>query len=261
MQKRAQLTIFIIVGIVMVISAAFAIYIVSTKTQIGREVLTKEDIAIQGFITQCLEIVANDALREVGKNGGYVEIPAGVGSQYSETTSYAFLYADKTSFLQTKEQIEQQLANFAVANIDYCLGDFAEFKAQGFEVARKETAVSAKLHEQSVGVEMLLSADFRKDSRTYTTDKFNIELAVPLEQMLTRAQMAITEAGYTERAIQRKIDDERRIRMADYLPLPEFWRGNLRITTYHIPDTTTVLWKIHAADYVFQFATKLTLNY
>ena len=79
MNKKGQLTIFIIVGIFLLFSAALIIYIRQAVTEykppveIALEVVPTELQPLQKFVTECIQSTATDAIRTAGMQGGYVD--------------------------------------------------------------------------------------------------------------------------------------------------------------------------------------------
>ena len=96
--KNAQVTIFIIVGIILLIGIGMMIYLVSfraekrSEEQVVVQKLRKSVIrSVNDYITSCLDVAAAEALALVGKQGGvlyntqgslYPEPVAGEGQDY-----------------------------------------------------------------------------------------------------------------------------------------------------------------------------------
>ena len=88
MNKKGQLTVFIILGIVILLVAGLGIYFYSKSTQsISRDlpsiaVVQKEAEPVSSFVTACLEKTLEDASRHIGSRGGVYD---------SSSLSYNFL--------------------------------------------------------------------------------------------------------------------------------------------------------------------------
>jgi len=73
MKKKGQITIFIILGIIIVIAFAFVFYLSRvevTETKLESEILKDEIIRI--YITSCLEKTSDDGLELIGMQGGVI---------------------------------------------------------------------------------------------------------------------------------------------------------------------------------------------
>lgn len=79
MKKRGQITLFIIVAILLLFSAALILYVRERitevpKAQVGRMI---EDVPsqfqpVQQYVIQCIDQVGRDALKRIGAHGGYI---------------------------------------------------------------------------------------------------------------------------------------------------------------------------------------------
>src|SRR3989344_8819969 len=74
--SKGQVTIFIIVGILLVLAITLVIFvrreIITFKPE---EIIPTEKGKVENFITSCIDQVGNDALNRVGLQGGYIELP------------------------------------------------------------------------------------------------------------------------------------------------------------------------------------------
>src|SRR3989344_8999310 len=74
--SKGQVTIFIIVGILLVLAVTLIIFvrkeIITFKPE---EIIPTEKGKVESFITSCMDQVGNDALARVGLQGGYIELP------------------------------------------------------------------------------------------------------------------------------------------------------------------------------------------
>jgi len=78
MQKRGQITIFIIIGVILLFSTALVLYIKSQVTVPVREVrvsvekVPTEIQPLQIYVSECIEKIATDAVLKLGMKGGYI---------------------------------------------------------------------------------------------------------------------------------------------------------------------------------------------
>ncbi len=168
--RRSQATIFLILGIVMLL----AIFLIITSNQgyvesnMNKEITKAGETAlasnpIKNFVEQCLSLASKDSLIKIGQQSGFLFASQGgttpdYGSS-DEGKLFAFYNGIKVTFLDNnmpslkKEQgansIEGQLAAFVENNIDKCL-DFSVFEAQGLKIGKKEKVVGAIINEDDV---------------------------------------------------------------------------------------------------------------
>lgn len=83
--KKAQVTIFIIVGIVMLLAVALVLIlqkqIVSFKTD---ELIPTEKGIVETYLTSCIQQAGDDALFLIGTQGGYITIPKDLQNDASQ---------------------------------------------------------------------------------------------------------------------------------------------------------------------------------
>lgn len=120
-QKRSQITIFLVLGIVLVIVVVVFILTsnYSVKKSLRQEAINAKEIAfdvhpIKNFVDLCLNIVSKDSLENFDEN-------------------------------YTEYEIESYVKN----NIDTCL-DFSMFEEQGFDISREEAAIDVSINENDV---------------------------------------------------------------------------------------------------------------
>ena len=83
--KKAQVTIFIIVGIVMLLAVALVLLlqkqIVSFKTE---ELIPTEKGKVETYITSCIQQAGDEALFLIGTQGGYIKVPKDIQNDASQ---------------------------------------------------------------------------------------------------------------------------------------------------------------------------------
>jgi len=124
-QRKSQISIFLILGIVIVLAVFLIISSNRNFAEIssGRKILNAKEAyfssqSIKNFVGECLFIVSKDSLEHFGANF-------------------------------TDEQLEMFVEN----NIDVCL-DFSVFERQGLEVSKEQAEVEASINEKDVLFEM-----------------------------------------------------------------------------------------------------------
>ena len=75
--KRAQITIFIIIGVILLLSLSIVIVIrtETSKVFVEKFLLPEEIIPIREYTQNCLESVSREAINRIGANGGFIDIP------------------------------------------------------------------------------------------------------------------------------------------------------------------------------------------
>ncbi len=81
-KKSGQITVFIILGIVILFVVALALYWQSSfnvvRPPVQQLIVSDEVKPIQQYVTDCLSVTAKEGLIRLGQNGGYITIPTGM---------------------------------------------------------------------------------------------------------------------------------------------------------------------------------------
>jgi hypothetical protein len=157
--KKSQVTVFIIIGIIILFAVIFVSYLIYITTQNPERVLTPTQKKVDTYVTQCLEQVGNEALFLIGQQGGYYEIPEHqkkIAKLDPDNSEFLMMGDDNLYipywFYQTdggfddalmpvlqKEfdgdaSIESQVERYIIDNIGGCLDNFSEFSTQGIDI-------------------------------------------------------------------------------------------------------------------------------
>jgi len=160
--KKAQLTLYIILGMIFVISAIFIITIKDRETVGDQDIVrrivedTPETIKpVKIFVEECLQDITVDGLKRLGTQGGYIDVSGfsrtplkptdsevidffNDGSMIipywwhlrsdDESSRYSFESKRPSLYRSGGESIEEQLDGFIENNLLACLDDFDDFK-------------------------------------------------------------------------------------------------------------------------------------
>ncbi len=175
MQKSGQVTLFIIIGIVLLVVSAGVFYVSQLTKQTAFEkeaikatVVPEQFVPVQQFVTGCVESTLNEATTILGLQGGFITIPT---KPYLYTKDklldhleifpggslrVPYWYYKTENNLQTvnvptRKNMELALSNYIENNLDYCLKGLDAFSAVGysFEISNKKT-ITTSITEETV---------------------------------------------------------------------------------------------------------------
>jgi len=186
--KRGQITVFIIIGLIL-------LFVIGTALYISRQKVTKEFEAVRpkvaelpseiqplrDYVDSCIRRLATDGLRRIGDSGGYIDSSFLTYNSYSPTEgdgvqlspgkgpTIAYWWHlssenkckppdcifDSNRPGLTREDgglsIEYQLDNYVTNNLRNCLGNFEDFKKRGCTVEeRGEPKVTSNVAKDDV---------------------------------------------------------------------------------------------------------------
>jgi len=172
-QKRGQVTVFIIVGLIILISVGTTVYIANKSKRIKEHVdISKEVEPIVNYIEDCISDIAADGVTVLGAQGGYIYVPedkTGIHllnphpnalDVFGNGAMYAPYWFYKTENGIQKEQIpsissmENELERYVDENIRECIANFSSFAGYDIEGFNKvKTTVDIKDNKIVVDVE------------------------------------------------------------------------------------------------------------
>jgi len=164
--KRGQITIFIIIGIILLFTVALVVYLVNSSAKVHppvQQLVVSDSVRpIQVYVTDCLSKVSKDALLKIGETGGYATlenkhlsispIPYRSDALIFEPQILPYWYhlkdckENSIGCLDSRmpplcksgsvcvidsrgdNSIEQELDDYVSSHITDCVGDFGSFK-------------------------------------------------------------------------------------------------------------------------------------
>jgi len=206
--KKGQLTIFIIVGIVLLFSAALIIFIRQSITQykppieVTIEQVPTELQPLQQYITKCISDVAKEGIKKAGIQGGYldssklvvddtnptesegislspggdVKVPYWYYMKSSNNCDSNCQFSSKQPMLYrttgTGDSLEEQMDKYVEQRLSSCIGDFSPFKSQGFDVKQTSVHATTTIAKTEVFVQVDYPLTVTKDGREEKLSKF-----------------------------------------------------------------------------------------
>jgi hypothetical protein len=165
--KRAQLTLFVIVAIIIVVGIA-GYFIISNQTNLLERSAPAHIQPIQTNIENCLEESVEESLFLIGLQGGKTN----VSSNYLETTNSKVLFAFKQTqktFL-TKQQLEQEISSYVKNKIGSCLSEI-KTNYPTYEITTSEIKPTTKIEDKKVLISLSVPIIVSREDSSYKLDK------------------------------------------------------------------------------------------
>ena len=165
MKKKSQVTIFIIIGIILLLSVALFLYLRQEITIFRpREVYPPEVMPIVDFMDTCLNDLGTQAANIVGSTGGYIEIPPEIANDPSAHISLAppgiptakvpLWYYQGQNRIPTLEFIKDQMEGYIEERYRECLNNLTEFR-QRFNITELgQIMITVNLEEENTPIEL-----------------------------------------------------------------------------------------------------------
>ncbi len=193
MNKKGQVAVFIIVGILILLSAAL-FFALKEKVSTAEFVQKKEtsflvsDNANQILLYTefCLKSTLNDAVQFTAAHGGYYALPE-YYSIYSPLSviPYYFSYGENESKnIPTKERIEKQIAKYVEDYIPFCLQNYAAFDKTGVTIEKEKPTAKVSIAEKKVYVHLTMPVTVAQDAYVQQLFEYETELRVDYAKII-----------------------------------------------------------------------------
>jgi hypothetical protein len=193
--RRGQVSVFIIIGVVILIAIGVLLYLRSQNIiHFGENQIPGEVLPVTHFVETCLSNAATEAITLAGVQGGYAVIPdkilnnpeayIPIGGDFK----LPFWYAENSNAIPTTEEIEKGISAYARQRLIDCIGDFGALNRSYSVSPLKEPAISTLIKEGSVEVVLDYPLDVRTQSAKTRLNQFRAEVPVRLGAILRLAR-------------------------------------------------------------------------
>ena len=160
MNRKAQVTMFIILGLLIVLAASLYFFSKQEDIKILPKQTVPEEISpIKRFVEECVYESGFTGLQNIGDTGGYIEYPIEI---LNNPRSYLkpipvfpeikkpYWWRDGKEIITSIPVMENQLEKFVAKDFVDCLNDFEDFKEQYEIEVLGEPTVEASINEEDV---------------------------------------------------------------------------------------------------------------
>lgn len=180
MQKRGQITVFIIVGIIILVIIASTLYI--TKTITVKKVEEEKYLPIPSesfemYIDNCLEKSAINSIVILGLRGGDLQRTNVLKTDFH---NISYLLYGSENILPGLHTIEQSLSTFIEPLFMNCI-DFSVFK--GYDVSHNEPEFNFTIADNRVIVNLLWNVVIKQGKQQKEINKFILTLPFRVKKM------------------------------------------------------------------------------
>ena len=191
MNNKSQISLFVIIGVIVVVSVIILTQMNPNYTPLPEQNLGSNELySFQNFILACLERTAQRGIVENLERGGYYE-----------TTSYDYItdnflvnvpvYVDKDLFLiPSKSIFEDELSKFIVNEIDICLDNFSSFENIGYSITTNdEFSTNIMILQNSILIESQLPISVTTPSKnSFDIEDFRIEIDTNIKGIINHLE-------------------------------------------------------------------------
>jgi hypothetical protein len=191
MIKRGQLTIFIILGLVLVTVIGLFLVFNNNTSNNQLESYAPEIQDVTNFIDGCVQDAAKDAALAISENGGHYPISNDIAF-----LDIPYYFKDDTNKLPTKEFVGQSIGNHITDNVDYCLNNFNSLST--YNVVPQEKSFSVSIGDNELFIDYIYKATISKDGRSYNVERFATTIPTRLGLIYNSASYLVDEFENTQ---------------------------------------------------------------
>lgn len=268
--KRGQVTVFILLGILIIVIAGGIYYTVSRQNQAiepkEKEVPSQAQ-SVNLYIRLCVNKVLENGVNLIGRQGGYIEIPqdpVGVGefknylplSLNSKIVYWYYKADNNVDFIQKPsiDSMEQEVTNYIDNNLMNCLGEFNEY--QGFKVRKGKLSVLVDIQKSKVVTRVDFPVRIEKGDFNFDFDTFYGEYNAPLGELFEIAEK-VYDKEQEDYFLEKKTldmmsvyDEIPYVGEVDSCVAPVWVKYNVIKDFKRIIRDNTLFYKIKGTDYV-----------
>jgi len=202
--RRGQITVFIIIGLILLITAGLVVYLTTKKAvkPVEEEVIVPEDVRpVYEYVQACVNDIAHEGLGLLGLQGGFVRLPGII-----ERTPTAYIQLDSFNYFKVPLWyyegedrtpsigfMEREISRHMNENLKGCIGEFEEFKDRFAVVEEGNVTARTTIADDQVIVRLSWPLALTAEDRTTRISDFVVRLPVRLKQIweLANATMAM----------------------------------------------------------------------
>ena len=188
--KRGQVTVFLIIGVVVLLIAA-AIFFITSKT-VTQEIDTETPDSfsdkgkVQLYVQSCLEDITSQGIEVLSLQGGFYNIDKGL-----KTENLNIAYGSyEGQLLLTEDIFREELSKYVQDNLQYCIQDFEVFEEFTIKVLSSEE-VTIEMQNDGLtanlkyGLEIVQGNDKERILKFQSKVKSNVAKALEMFSTLT----------------------------------------------------------------------------
>lgn len=168
MEKRGQLTIFLIAAIVVIAVSVLAFFMRNSIS-----ILNPESQNVNSFVQDCLQDASDKIVYAVAYGGGYLIPP-----NLSDELGFPYYYYGGKNHMPSKERIENEMSDNFGKIASLCIRNFEDFK--NLQITSEELSAKSRIMDDKVVFEINYPVTIRQGESSSLLGKFRTETSARL---------------------------------------------------------------------------------
>jgi len=186
MDRKSQASLFILIGIVVIIVIGIFLYQRGSQIKIPEPAKIEEVAAIQNFVQLCLENTAKDSIPYVLEEGGYYDDFSKSIDEAPIRPMVAVYLRNQTKDMPNISTFENSLASYVNENILSCTESFKKF--EGVQVEESEPKTNVTISGKNAFFSLDYKIKITKQGQTAELRKFNSMQEAEISSLLKVAE-------------------------------------------------------------------------
>lgn len=248
MGKRGQITLFLIVGLVLIMTLGVMIYLSLNVNRGVNEDSADANMAasdldqVKNYVDNCVKQTSLEGLSLIGRQAGYASLPSTIKFY---DTGYWFL--DQINIQPSLDETRRELEKYVNLNLPKCVNS-SYLAERGFDIKSGKPNTTAYFNFEDVSIVVKYPIDVTKSSSVRNYEEFSVNLNIHYRKIFELASQIINKQLDTA------------FNFSD--PLLAVNKFGFDISYKH-PDTETIVYTIRdysddedARNFAFSFASR-----
>ena len=184
MEKRAQVTIFIIIAVLVI--GAVALFFTLRGDLQREEVYSPEVAPIVNFVEECIYDTGEEVIYTIGQGGGYYFPP-----EKSTETGIAYYLLDGQNYMPSKLDVEREISFFVSEKLFFCTRNFVDFS--DYEIEQGEIRINSKIQANKVVLDVDYPLTISRGESVSVIKDFEVEIPVRLNVVYDSVKEFVNE--------------------------------------------------------------------
>ena len=203
MYHKSQITAFLIVGLIILVTFGLIIMIQQPDVDPSSDALVRTQLsgsalAVQQYVDSCLLSTVNGGLHTLGVQGGYYHLPDTVLSTTAADVPY-YSNSGTAGNRQTPEGFLSELDAYLTDIFPSCISDF--FPLDGVNITAGTPVISSTFTAETVSISLDYPLTINADGMVQTISAFNIERPLRLNAVYSAVDDILTNRNESPNSI------------------------------------------------------------
>ena len=202
-KKRGQISLFMIIGIILLLVISVTMYILQSVNNINTNNYKDTPQNVREYVEQCTEQLTYEAAYYVALNGGYYALP-----DYFDFNGYKVVYYYGGG-IPARDEIASNMAAYITDRIPLCVNHFNNYKQKGMDITEETPKTRVTIFDNYILAEFEYPIIVKQGKQVLELKEFpSVRVPVRLG-LLHNASVQVTDLFVQDPTILQisKIDD------------------------------------------------------